>query len=211
MFQKMKAETESLFCNNYIMNGVMKKTVTLLTVFLFVTGIYILPAADAITLGEIKSENGSSNVKDGTGDQDKKAPVKSDDITKDKKGEEKRDKKRELKKEVNPRLVCLLSVIMPGGGHFYMNNDAKGMSFCLAAGAGYTLTGFFMIKTMLADRGSVAYKNYILLTGFLFFITLVIHFVGIIEAYSDADEINKKNLFESEADNPYSINVINGK
>ena len=189
----------------------MKKTVTLLILLLFVSGVYILPAAEAITLGEIKSESGSSGTKNGAGDQDKKAPVKSDDALKDKKDDAKPDKKRELKKEINPRLVCLLSVIMPGGGHFYMNNDAKGMSFCLAAGAGYTLTGFFMIKTMLADRGSVAYKNYILLTGFLFFITLVIHFVGIIEAYSDADEINKKNLFESEGENPYSVNVINGK
>lgn len=181
----------------------MKKTVTLITVVMFVASIYILPSADAITLGEIKSENGASQVKKGGGEEDKKLPVKSDDTLKEGKG-----KSRPDKKEVNPRLVCLLSAILPGGGHFYMNNDAKGMSFCLAAGAGYTVTGFFMVKTMLADRGSVGYKNYLLLTGFLFFITLVIHFVGIIEAYSDADEMNKKNLFESGGDDPYSFNII---
>jgi hypothetical protein len=59
---------------------------------------------------------------------------------------------------------------------------------------------------MLADRGSVAYKNYLLLTGFFFFITLIIHFVGIIEAYSDADELNKKNLFND--GNLYPTDVI---
>ena len=64
-----------------------------------------------------------------------------------------------------------------------------------------------MVKAMLADRGTVSYKNYILLSGFLFFITLIIHFVGIIEAYSDADEINKKSLFESGDDDPYSFNI----
>ncbi len=185
----------------------MKKTLTIFTVILFVSSIYIFPAAEAITLGEIKSESGTSKA----AEQDKKVPAKTDEISQEKKGEATSEKQKELKKEVNPRLVCLLSVIMPGGGHFYMNNDAKGMSFCLAAGIGYTVTGFFMIKTMLADRGSVAYKNYLLLTGFVFFITLIIHFVGIIEAYSDADELNKKNLFESGLDDPYSVNIIHEK
>lgn len=185
----------------------MKKTITIITIVLFVTGIYILPSANAITLGEIKSENGTSQVKKGGEEQDKKLPVKSDDALRESKGKPVPDKKQELKKEVSPRLACLLSAIIPGGGHFYMNNDAKGMSFCLAAGAGYTVAGFFMVKTMLAESGSVAYKNYLLLTGFMFFISLVIHFVGVIEAYSDADEINKKNLFESGEYDPYSFNI----
>ncbi len=184
----------------------MKKIITIITLFIFVSGIYIIPSANAITLGDIQPEKTAGETDKSTGGSSKDAPLKSEDALKEKR----RDLRKENQKteEVNPRLVCLLSVILPGGGHFYMNNDAKGMSFCLAAGAGYTLTGFFMIKTMLADRGSVAYKNYLLLTGFLFFITLVIHFVGIIEAYSDADEINKKNLFQQGKNDPYSTDIV---
>ena len=111
---------------------------------------------------------------------------------------------------MNPRLVCLLSVIMPGGGHFYLNQDAKGLSFCIAAGIGYTATGYFLIKASFSDTGSTEYKNYLLMTGFLFFMTLIIHFVGIVEAYSDADEINKRKLFgsDNDSDNPYVTKVV---
>ena len=173
----------------------MKKTFTIITISFFLLSIYIIPSANAITLGEIKPESKNEINKAN------KIPDDKQQVTATTTGKE----------HVSPRLVCLLSVIMPGGGHFYMNRDAKGMSFCLAAGAGYTATGFFMVKTMLAERGSVAYKNYMLLTGFMFFITLIIHFVGIIEAYSAADEINKKNLFNSNSDNPYPVRVITEK
>jgi hypothetical protein len=189
------------------MNCIIKKTVSIITLFAFVSSVYLLPSANAITLGEIKSDNGAAQEGAGTKDSGKKLPPDSEKGVKNGKDIQSSDKKGELRKDVSPRLVCLLSIMLPGGGHFYLNNDAKGMSFCLAAGAGYTLTGFFMVKTMLADRGTVAYKNYLLLSGFIFFITLIIHFVGIIEAYSDADEINKKNLFESGVDDPYSFNI----
>jgi hypothetical protein len=185
----------------------MRKTVTIITIIIFITSIYLLPSANAITLGEIKSDNGTTQGEQKSNGAEKKLPVESDKKVKDSREVPVQDKKTGLRKEVSPRLVCLLSVMLPGGGHFYMNNDAKGMSFCLAAGVGYTVTGFFMVKAMLAERGTVAYKNYILLTGFFFFITLIIHFVGIIEAYSDADEINKKNLFESGGDDQYSFSL----
>lgn len=186
----------------------MKKIITSITLLVFISSVYIFPSAHAITLGDIKSENTASDVKADDKGQKINTPLKSEDPAKEKNKGLANQKDGNMGREVNPRLVCLLSVILPGGGHFYMNNDAKGMSFCLAAGAGYTVTGFFMIKTMLADRSTVAYKNYLLLSGFLFFITIVIHFVGIIEAYSDADELNKKNLFDSGAADPYSVNVI---
>lgn len=89
-----------------------------------------------------------------------------------------------------------------------MNNDVKGIGFCLAAGIGYTATGFFMVKTMLSDTGTTAYKNYLLLTGFLLFITLIVHFVGIIEAYSDAEEMNKQKLFGNDDNNPYITEFV---
>ena len=184
----------------------MKKTISITTVIIFIMSFYFIPSVTAITLGEIKPDK-ESVKKSANPDmlnkkpEEKKAekpPEKKEDTGKEKKDDE----------EVNPRLVCLLSVIMPGGGHFYLNNDAKGISFCVAAGIGYTATGFFMIKTMLSETGSVAYKNYLLLTGFLFFITLIIHFVGIIEAYSDADNLNKEKLFGNEDNDPYVTELV---
>lgn len=180
----------------------MKKTITVTTILIFVFSIYLVPSVSAITLGEIKpdKQTDDSGIKNSETDKpDRKSHLeKEEDRSNLKTGDT-------YKKtgEINPRLVCLLSVIMPGGGHFYLNNDIKGTGFCIAAGIGYTATGFFMVKTMLAERGSVAYKNYILLTGFLFFITIVIHFVGIIEAYSDADQINRERLFGNGDNDPY--------
>jgi len=177
----------------------MNKTISIITIFIFLANIYFIPSLSAITLGEIKpdkQESESVKAKSDSEAQNKKIPA-------EKKETKPKDDIEKKPDEVNPRLVCLLSVVMPGGGHFYLNNDIKGTGFCLAAGIGYTATGFFMVKTMLAERGSVAYKNYILLTGFLFFITIVIHFVGIIEAYSDADQINRERLFGNSDNDPY--------
>jgi len=187
------------------------RIISILTTIFFFSSLYLLPSLNAITLGEIKTDNGATRQGQVSAEDLKKLPDK--DVRDVDRGESSvsRDIKSRVNNDISPRLVCLLSVMLPGGGHFYMNNDAKGMSFCLAAGAGYTVSGFFMVKTMLAERGTVAYKNYLLLAGFVFFITLIIHFVGIIEAYSDADEINKKNLFDSEKDDPYSINIEDEK
>lgn len=195
----------------------MKKTITLLVISIFFSSIYALPSLTAITLGEIKSDKEAETVKKDTvkddsalkkDEKDKKTVIPEKDDKKKKASEDKtRDKETKKVKEINPRLVCLLSVVMPGGGHFYLGNDTKGIAFCMAAGFGYTVSGFFFVKTMLADIGSVQYRNYLMLTGFFFFITLIVHFVGIIEAYSDAEEINKKNLFNG-SDDPFETEVI---
>lgn len=195
----------------------MKKIITLLVISVFFSSMYVLPSLSAITLGEIKSEKEADTIKNDTiiddsavikDDKDKKTVIPEKDDKKKKEAEGKTpDAGTKKVKEINPRLVCLLSVVMPGGGHFYLGNDTKGIAFCMAAGVGYTASGFFMIKTMLAETGSVEFRNYILLTGFLFFLTLIIHFVGIIEAYSDAEEINKKNLFNG-SDDPFETEVI---
>ncbi|HPS59604.1 MAG TPA: hypothetical protein PK514_16000 [Spirochaetota bacterium] len=194
----------------------MKKTMTLLVLSIFFSSMYALPSLSAITLGEIKSDKETDIINKGKVADD--SVLKKDDKNKKTVKPEKDNKKGTAEeksgeggtkkvKEINPRLVCLLSVVMPGGGHFYLGNDTKGIAFCFAAGAGYTAAGFFFIKTMLADVGSVEHRNYLLLTGFVFFITLIVHFVGIIEAYSDAEEINKKNLFNG-SDDPFETEVI---
>lgn len=182
----------------------MKKAISIVTALIFLTSIYLTPTVSAITLGEIKPEkNEDTSIKKS---DDSEALIKK--TPGENKAEKNIEKPVEEKEEINPRLVCLLSVIMPGGGHFYLNQDAKGIGFCLAAGVGYTATGYFMVKTMLADPGSIAFKNNLLLTGFLFFITIIIHFVGIIEAYSDADEMSKEKLFGNENNNPYITKIV---
>ena len=180
----------------------MKKIISVATASVLFLSLYFIPSASAIKLGEIKPDKSHPAI-------GKEKTVQSDDPKK--KVPEKKEIPREKpddKEKINPRLVCLLSVLMPGGGHFYLNNDVKGMSFCLAAGIGYTATGFFMVKTMLAETGSAEYKNYLLLSGFFLFISLIIHIVGIIEAYTDAEEINKEKLFKNEKDNPLVTEFI---
>lgn len=193
----------------------MKRIFTLFIIIIFSFSFYLIPSLSAMTLGEIKSDEKEERAYDEqVNDQQKDDTLKKHDEPDGKIADKASDKKKNDSpkkvnrgREVSPRLVCLLSVIMPGGGHFYLNNDSKGIAFCLAAGVGYTASGFFMVKTTLAEDGSVEYRNYLLLTGFLFFITLIIHFVGIIEAYSDAEEINKKSLFNG-SDNPFDSEVI---
>lgn len=179
----------------------MVKT-SLFTAFIFFMSIYFLPSLSAITLGDIKPDNGSKTAVEEKVPAGEKSGLRND-LPQGTPTVPQED-------DINPRLVCLLSVIMPGGGHFYLNQDAKGLSFCIAAGMGYTATGYFLIKSTFSDMGSREYKNYLLMTGFLFFMTLIIHFVAIVEAYSDADELNKKNLFgkDKESDNPYITKVI---
>jgi hypothetical protein len=187
--------------NINIFRGLRKPAISLFTAFVFFLSMYLTPALSSITLGELEGEKTTSQQTEETGkdanlsNPDTLTPVTPPSVTRD---------------EMNPRLVCLLSVIMPGGGHFYLNQDAKGLSFCIAAGIGYTATGYFLIKASFSDKGSTEYKNYLLMTGFLFFMTLIIHFVGIVEAYSNADEINKKNLFggDSNSDDPYVTGIV---
>ncbi len=185
---------------NIQQSGAMVKT-SLFTALIFFMSIYFVPSLTAITLGEIKPDNGSKVVEEKIPPEEKS--VLKNDLPRD-------TPTPPSENDINPRLVCLLSVIMPGGGHFYLNQDAKGLSFCIAAGMGYTATGYFLIKATFSDTGSREHKNYLLMTGFLFFMTLIIHFVAIVEAYSDADELNKKNLFgkDKESDNPYITKVI---
>ncbi len=185
----------------------MKKTISLITILIFFMSIYCIPSLSALTLGEIKPEKQDVETVKKSNDPEtlnKKNIEEKKPLEKEKPPVEKKSEKD----EVSPRLACLLSVVMPGGGHFYLNNDVKGIGFCLAAGVGYTATGYFMVKTMLSDLGSIAFKNYLLLSGFLFFITVIIHFVGIIEAYSDADEMNKKKLFGNDENNPYITEFV---
>ncbi len=107
----------------------------------------------------------------------------------------------------DPRLACLLSLIIPGGGQIYLRKDLKGIAFCLAAGAGYSVTGYYIYRSFVQNKGP-DFQSKVIVSGLLFFITAIIHVVGIVEAYSDAEEINKKSSMGSgNLGNPYVAGI----
>lgn len=94
----------------------------------------------------------------------------------------------------DPRLACLLSLILPGSGEVYLRKDVKGISFCLATTTAYLLSFYFLYQALL---GANARQNYI--TGGLSFLAAtVLHIVGMVESYNDAVQINEARYYFSE-------------
>lgn len=94
----------------------------------------------------------------------------------------------------DPRLACLLSLILPGSGEVYLRKDVKGISFCLATSTAYLLSFYFLYQALL---GTNARQNYI--TGGLSFLAAtVLHVVGMVESYNDAVQINEARYYFSE-------------
>ncbi len=108
----------------------------------------------------------------------------------------------------DPRLACLLSLVIPGGGHIYLRRDLKGIGFCLAAGTGYTVTGYYLYRSFVQDKGA-DFKSKVIVSGLLFFISALIHVVGIVEAYSDAEEMNRRSFYGmNDPENPYTSRLV---
>jgi len=108
----------------------------------------------------------------------------------------------------DPRLACLLSLIVPGGGHIYLRKDLKGIGFCVATGAGYTVTGYYLYRSFIQKIGP-DFQSKVIVSGLLFFISAIVHVVGIVEAYADAEEINKKNIYGMELlRDPYTAQIV---
>lgn len=109
------------------------------------------------------------------------------------------------KQDKDPRLACLLSLTIPGSGHIYLRKDLKGMGFCLAAGIGYTLTGYFIYKFYFGSGKNESSNKKMTVTGLILLSTLVVHVVSIIEAYSDGEKLTKKRIYDKGSlGNPYS-------
>ena len=73
--------------------------------------LYIVPSAYAVTLEEQARRRAK---------QRERAPVVEDEFNR------KTPARREystMPQERDPRLACLLSLILPGGGHIYLRND----------------------------------------------------------------------------------------
>jgi hypothetical protein len=94
----------------------------------------------------------------------------------------------------DPRLACLLSFIIPGGGgQFYLRNDVKAVVFCLGVSIGYLASAYFLFTGFLPSTGG---SNFVIgaITGL---VGLVIHIVSMVESYNNAVEINEARFYRN--------------
>lgn len=165
----------------------------ILTVFTF--HLYILPAAYSVTIAE---QAGSSEKKTYSQDDEfnQKTPA--------------RRAYSGSSAQKDPRLACLLSLIIPGGGQIYLKNDLKGIGFFLLTMTGYSSAGYYLYKALKDDASSEEKKSKIMISGLLYLIGLIFHVVGIVESYNDAIEINETNFYygSGKSKNPYIARLI---
>jgi hypothetical protein len=180
-----------------------KEKLSLTFILIFILNFHFLPLATAITVEEQAGKKRSEN----------KRPV-IEDLGGGRSGSElfgrvvaERPARRQPAGK-DPRLACLLSLVIPGGGHIYLRRDLKGIGFCLAAGTGYTVTGYYLYRSFIQDRGP-DFRSKVIVSGLLFFISALIHVVGIVEAYSDAEEMNKRSFYGmNDPGDPYASRLV---
>jgi hypothetical protein len=125
------------------------------------------------------------------------------------KAAERRDDARAYQ-EKDPRLACLLSLILPGSGHIYLKEDLKGVTFCLLTGIGYASSAYYLYLALYSDDLSqTEQKSKLIISGLLFVVAAIIHVVGIVEAYNDAIEINEKKFYYggNRSESPYVAGI----
>jgi len=109
------------------------------------------------------------------------------------KAKERREESPNMQRD--PRLACLLSLIIPGGGHVYLRNDLKAAGFCLLTATAYSVSAYYLYVALIKTDSSTEKKSRLILSGLLFVVGALIHVVGIVEAYNDAIEINEKQFY----------------
>lgn len=175
--------------------GPITRFFSLALMILFTLQFHLLPSAYALTVEE---QAGSKAKKESRyGDEfSKKAPVRRDD--------------RGGSQEKDPRLACLLSLMIPGGGHIYLKKDLKGVGFCLLSAAGYGASGYYFYVAMTGDYSGAEKKSKMVMGGLFFLVAAIIHVVGIVEAYNDAIEINEKRFYygRKKSSNPFVAELV---
>lgn len=109
------------------------------------------------------------------------------------KAQERREESPNMQRD--PRLACLLSLIIPGGGHVYLKNDLKAAGFCLLTATAYSVSAYYLYVALIKTDSSTEKKSRLILSGLLFVVGALVHVVGIVEAYNDAIEINEKQFY----------------
>ncbi len=122
---------------------------------------------------------------------------------------ERRDSKSR-RQERDPRLSCLLSLIVPGAGHIYLRSDIKGAGFCLLTGAAYGASGYYLYRAFTGDYESAEKKTKLVISGLFFVVGAIVHIVGIVEAYNDAIDINERGFYygDSRSESPYVAELV---
>ncbi len=160
--------------------GGLKRGITLFVMGMFMAHFYLVPSLYAVT------------VEEAAGKRERPTPQYYDELGT--KAQERRDAKSVLQ-EKDPRLACMLSLIIPGGGHIYLKEDLKGISFCLLSVLGYSASGYYLYAGLIGDSSGTERKSMLVVSGLLFVVAAIIHVVGMVEAYNDAIEINEKRFY----------------
>lgn len=92
----------------------------------------------------------------------------------------------------DPRLACLLSLILPGSGEIYLRKDLKGVSFCLSTAAAYTVASYYFYTFTLGQRQGLLIGSVAMLVG------SIIHIISMVESYNDAIQINEARYYFAE-------------
>jgi hypothetical protein len=171
------------------------KIFTVLVLIFFVSG-YLVPPAYSITVEEEAGKR-----------EKKKLRPYSDEFTR--KAPERRDGRR-TRQEKDPRLACLLSLVIPGGGHIYLREDLKGIGFCLLTVGFYSAAAYYAYIAWSGDSSGTEEKSKYIISGVLFFVGIIFHVVGIVEAYNDAIEINETKYYygKKKSKSPYVASLI---
>lgn len=164
-------------------------------IILFTLHFHLVPAVYSIT------------VEEQAGKKADQAPAFTDEFAQ--KVPERRDAKTRYQ-ERDPRLACLLSLMLPGGGQIYLREDLKGAGFCLLTGAAYGASGYYLYQTFAGDYEGSEKKSKMVISGLFFVLGAIIHVVGIVEAYNDALEINQRSFYfgSSHSPSPYIAELI---
>ena len=85
-----------------------------------------------------------------------------------------------------------------------------GIGFCIATAAGYSATGYYMYDSFLKSDEDTDLKTKLIVPGIFLLVSVIIHIVGVVEAYADAEEMNREqnNYTIKEYDNPYLAKIM---
>jgi hypothetical protein len=174
--------------------GRIFRTIALLTAMIVLVDFHLAPAlraADELT------------VEEAAGKRDKKTASKYIDEFGGK-APERRDSGSGLQVK-DPRLACMLSLIVPGGGHVYLRQDLKGISFCLLTGVGYGASAYYLYLALFGGASGTEAQSDLIVAALLFVVAAIVHIVGVVEAYNDAVDINEKKFYYGQAlsESPY--------
>jgi hypothetical protein len=178
--------------------GNLIRTIAFLIAMVVMVDFHLAPAlraADELT------------VEEAAGKRDKKTPSKYVDEFSGK-APERRDSGQGYQVK-DPRLACMLSLIVPGGGHIYLRQDLKGITFCLLTGVGYGASAYYLYLGMFGGASGTEARSDLIVSALLFVVAAIVHVVGIVEAYNDAVDINEKKFYYGmmQSNSPYIARI----